>query len=438
MRDELLSQAARAVEIGRETGAEEVVAVIGWGRSLEFQWREGKLEKVQEDIGKSLGVELYVDGRYSAHSTNDLDPTRLKEFLAEAVALTRCLEPDPFRKIPDASLYADRADAELDLVDASLVNLTREDRVAWCRTLDDRARAHDEVVSATAGVMDGHTISARVSSNGFRGAHERTGLYYGAEVTARDGETKRPEAARYVGACHRADIPTPDVVGKEALERVLLRRGARKAGSVRTTMVVSRECAGSILGRVFGALSAGAIQQKRSFLAELLGEEIASPIRTMTDDPLLKRGSSSRLYDGEGISTRQRPILAKGRLETFFIDTYYGRKLGFDPTTGSRSNVLFAHGDKGLDEIVKDVGEGIYVTSIIGGNANMTSGDYSFGIQGHVIRAGEVAEPVAEMNITGNYMTLLKQLVMVGNDPEPWASFRAPTLVFEDTQFSGA
>ncbi len=437
MREELLKQAEQAVDLAIEAGADDVVARVGRGRSLEFQWRDGRIEKVQENTSRSLGVALYVDGRYSRHGTNDLEPARLRAFLADAVELTKRLEVDPFRRITDPALYAGRADVDLDLVDDSLVGLTRERRLEWCREINALASAHDDVISATSGVADYHGISARVSSNGFSGVSEATSVGYGAEVTVSDGETKRPEAHYWVGGSHLEGLPEPSSTGDEVLCRALARRGAQKVPSTRTTMVVDREAGGSLLRRVFGALSAGAIQQKRSFLADRLEQQIATDVLTLTDEPLIPRLLGSRLWDGEGIAARSRPVIEDGVLKTFFIDTYYGRKLGWEPTTGSTSNTVFRHGDKGRDGLLAEVGEGIYVNSWLGGNADLTTGDFSFGLRGHVIRDGALAEPISEMNVTGNYALLLNRLAVVGDDPVPWASFRTPTLVFEGIDFSG-
>ncbi len=438
MLDALLGQARDAVTMAVGEGADDAVVGVSRGRSLEFRWREGKLEKVQEDTSHALGVSLYVDGRYSHHSTNDLEPTRLRAFLKEAVALTRLLEVDPFRKITEPELYAGRQAIELDQIDGSLVDLTREQRTKWCVELADAASAHDDVISATSGVMDSHGYSARVSSNGFEGAREATSVWYGAEVTISDGPTKRPEAWRWVGGAHLEGLPSPTETGAEALRRVLARRGASKVDSCKTTMVVDPEAGASLIGRIFGAMSAGAIQQKRSYLADKLGERIASEQLTMTDDPFRPRGLASRLWDGEGIATKKRTVVDAGVLQGFYIDTYYGRKLGWEPTTGSPSNIVFDHGPHALAGVLKEVGDGLYVNSWLGGNANMTTGDFSFGLRGHVIRGGELAEPISEMNVTGNYADLLSRLSGVGNDPVPWASFRTPTLVFDGIQFSGA
>ncbi len=438
MQADLLKQAADAVAVALEAGADDAVSAVSWGRSLEFQFRDGRLEKVQENMSRGLGVSLYVDGRFSSHSTNDMDPTRLRGFLDEAVALTRLLEPDPYRLITPPELYEGRADVDLQQVDRGLVDLDRETRVDWCRTLADAASDHEEVISSTSGVMDSHSVSARVASNGFEAAVERTSVWYGCETTIREGEHKRPEAYRWVGGSHLEGLPSPAETGAEALRRVLARRGAAKIPSCRTTMIVDREAAPSLLGRIFGAMGAGSIQQKRSFLADKLHGSVASSALTMRDDPFRPRSLASCLFDGEGIATRKRDIIVGGDLQMFFVDTYYGRKLGWEPTTSGTSNVVFDHGDQDLAGLVAGCQDGIYVTSWLGGNANMTTGDFSFGLRGHAVRGGALAEPISEMNVTGNYSDLLQKLAVVGNDPLPWSTFRSPTLLFEDIQFSGS
>jgi PmbA protein len=437
MREELLEQAARAVELAREAGADDVVAGVSWSRGTRFEWREGRLERVQESTSRRLGLAVYVDGRYSTSSTNDLDPARLAGFARDAVDLTRCLEVDPHRRITPPELYGGRAEVDLDLVDPALDGLTRERRTEWCREMDERARAHDAVQTAETSVSDSHAVGARVSSNGFEGTHEETGVWVYAGVSVRDGE-RRPEEYDYAGALHLEDLRDPSSVADEALRKGLARRGSGKVPSRRTRMLVDPQAAARLLGRVLGALSAGAIQQKRSFLADRLDQPVASPLLTLVDDPLLVRGMGSELYDGEGIAARRRTVIEEGVLRTYFVDTYYGRKLGWEPTTGGSSNLVFRHGERDLAGMVAATEDGILVTSWLGGNADMTTGDFSFGLRGFLVRGGELAQPVSEMNVTGNYGDLLRKLSEVGNDPVPWSSFRSPTLAFDDVQFSGS
>lgn len=436
MREELLEQAQLAVELGLAAGADDVVAGVTWGRSLSFEWREGRLETVQESTSRRLGLAVYVDGRFSTCNTNDLDPTRLKRFAQDTVELTRCLEKDPFRRITPPELYEGRSDLDLDLIDKSMKDLSREQRIEWCAEMDEVARGTEGIHAAECEVSDSHGISARASSNGFAGTTEETSAYLYTTASGRDGD-KRPEDYYYQAGTHLEQLGSAKSIAEEAARRTLARVGAKPLPSVRTNMVLDPEASGRFIGRILGALSAGSVQQKRSFLADALDKPIASELLSITDEPLMVRGLGSQHYDGEGIACRPRKVIEKGVLRTFFVDTYYGRKLEWAPTTAGSSNSVFAHGERDLAGILAGLTDGIYVTSWLGGNADMTTGDFSFGIAGHQVKGGELAGPVSEMNVTGNYKEILNGLVEVGNDPVPWSSFRAPTLVFENVQFSG-
>jgi PmbA protein len=77
------------------------------------------------------------------------------------------------------------------------------------------------------------------------------------------------------------------------------------------------------------------------------------------------------------------------------------------------------------------------VTGFLGGNSNSTTGDFSLGVRGFAVRQGQIAEPIGEMNVSGNHLALWKQLAAVGDDPYPYSTLRTPTLVFEGVQLAG-
>jgi PmbA protein len=130
-------------------------------------------------------------------------------------------------------------------------------------------------------------------------------------------------------------------------------------------------------------------------------------------------------------------MIEKGILKSYYVDCYYGNKLGWEPTTGSISNMVFELGDKSLDELIAEMDRGILVTSFIGGNSNSTTGDFSYGIIGKYIENGKIVRPVNEMNISGNLTDLWNRLAAVGNDPYIYSSWRRPSMYFTDIHFSG-
>jgi PmbA protein len=438
MRAELAARAEEAVDQAREAGADDVWAVATQSRDVEFSYRDGALEKVQDATSRNLSVQIYTEGRYSSHRTTDLHPDRLRRFLIQAVASTAALEPDPHRAITPPDLFKDRPDANLDLVDETVELLDRERRLEWCTGLDEAARGHDKVISATAEIYDGAVAASVASSNGFAGFRQSTYCWLGSSVTLQDRGDRRAADDFYAGGTHVAGLPAARTIAETALDRALARLDAKKGPTTKTAMLVDSRAASGLVGRLLRSAYAQSVQQGRSFWSGLHGKQAFSDKLTLTDDPLIRRGLASRLFDDEGISARRLPIVEAGVVANIYVDTYYGRKAGMQPTTGAPSNLTVATGERSLDELLAEVGNGIYVTSWLGGNADGTTGDFSLGLRGHIIENGAIGRPVGEMNVTGNLRTLFRKLEATGNDVYPYATILSPSLVFSDVDFSGA
>ncbi len=438
MSADLQNRAAQAVAMAQDAGADQAFATTTQSRNVEFQYRDGSLEKVKDTTSRGLSIEVYADGRYSNHQTTDLNPDRLEGFIAEAVAITRALEPDEFREITPEELFAGRPTDNLDLVDSSVAALTREQRLEWCKSLDRVATDHEKVISSTSGIYDGTSASASVSSNGFSGKRESTYCWYGSSITLKDQGDKRASDGFYAGNAHVSALPAAAEVARVGLDRALARLGSEKGPTVKTTMVVDARAAGSLVGRLLHAATARSVQQGQSFWTDLVGKKAFSEKLNIADDPLIRRGFNSRHFDGEGISAKYLPIVEDGVVRNLYVDTYYGRKTGMKPTTGSSSNRVIGLGDLSLAQLLGEVGDGVYVTSWLGGNADSTTGDFSLGLRGHMIENGKIGRPVGEMNVTGNLKDLFSRLELVGNDVYPYSSTLSPSLVFGGVDFSGA
>jgi PmbA protein len=437
---DLLELTRRAAALALKKGANEAAAGAYRARHVEVAWRDGKLEKVTEATTRGLGLDLYVENRYVSVSTSDARPEALERFVEDAVALARTLSPDPHRRLTDPALYEGQADVDLDLVDPTHGALDAGTRRAAAEAIEAAARSvkgAEAILSVTASVSDTLGESAVVHTNGFEGSRRGTDFWIAAEVTVKDPDGRRPEESASSGARHRADVEAPDVVGRRAAERAVSRLGTTKGESAIITMAVDNRASGRLVGSLFGPLAAAAIQQKRSFLEGKLGTEVGSPLLDLRDDPLVPRGLGSRRYDGEGIAARRFPVFEKGVLRTLYVDTYYGRKLGIPPTTSRASNLAWTLGARSQPELLAELRDGILVTGFLGGNSNGTTGDFSLGVRGFRVRGGALAEPVGEMNVSGNHLELWKRLAAVGNDPYRYSAMRTPTLVFEGVQLAG-
>jgi PmbA protein len=431
---------ARCIELAKQAGARETSARGYRVREVSLDYRDGKVENISEATRRGVGIELYVDDRYSMISTSDLRPEALKTFIADSVAMAKTIAPDPYRALPDPALYKGQSGVDLKLEDPRYESVSAADAEQRAKVLHDAARGapgNDAILSVTSFVSSTLNETWQMSSNGFSGSNRGTAYTIGASVSAKDADGRRPEEEDYAVARYWNTLPEPQAIGLNAARRTLARRGAKKSESAAMTVLVDNRAVGRLLSNLFTPLQGSSIQQKRSFLENKLGEALFSPLLTVTDDPLIPAGFGSRRFDNEGIAAKPRAIFEKGVLKSYYIDNYYGRKLAMAPTSGSLSNLSWQLGAKSQQQLLADVGDGLFVTGFIGGNSNSGTGDFSLGLVGFRIRKGALAEPVSEMNISGNNLEFWKKLAAIGNDPFPYSPLRAPSFVFEDVSIAG-
>ena len=437
---DLLAVAQQCISIAKSAGAKDAAARSYRVRDVSLDWRDGKIEKISESTTRGVSLQLYVDGRFSTVSTSDLRPDALKSFIADQIAIAKTISPDPARGLADPALYKGQASIDLLTEDPKYASVTADDGRKIAKLVHDAARAvkgSEAFNSVTASFSSNLVENWMVTSNGFSGSSRGTGFFVSAGVSAKDADGRRPEEYDFAGSRFWNEVGDPARVGTTAATRTLGRLGAKKGETAAMTVVVDNRAAGRLVSMLAGPLSGGAMQQKRSFLEGKLGQEVVSPLITITDDPLIPKGFGSRKFDAEGIAAKPRLVFENGVLKSYYIDTYYGRKLKMDPTSGGMSNLSWKLGSKSQKELLADAKEALLITSFIGGNSNGGTGDFSIGVVGFRVRNGVIAEPVSEMNLSGNHQEFWKKLIAVGNDPFPYSSMRTPTLVFDGVSVAG-
>lgn len=426
-----------AMEYALKSGCQAAKVLLYASSNTSFELLNAKMNRLQQASEGGLSLSLYVDGRYGSISTNRLNQKELETFIKNGVESTRYLAKDEARVLPDSSRYYKGGKADLQLYDAQLAALEPDAKVALAENIASEAMGKDNrIVSVGSSYSDGANFNYHLSSNGFEGETQSTWCSLSADVTIKGESEARPAAYWYESSLHLRDLVKQDI-GRKALERVLCKLGQQKIQSGSYTMVVDPMNTGRLLNPLMAALNGAALQQKNSFLLDKLLEKVASDKLTLRDEPHLMKASGACYFDSEGVATQPRSVFDRGVLQTYFIDTYIAKKMGVDPTIGSSSILVMQTGDKDLKGLTAGVDKGILVTGFNGGNCNSSTGDFSYGIEGFLIEKGKLTQPISEMNVTGNMITLWASLVETGNDPRLTSSWRIPSLVFEGVDFSG-
>ncbi|MCH9020963.1 MAG: TldD/PmbA family protein, partial [Proteobacteria bacterium] len=178
-------------------------------------------------------------------------------------------------------------------------------------------------------------------------------------------------------------------------------------------VVYDPRVARGLVGHLASAIGGPTVARGTSFLKDRLGEPVFAPGVTITDDPRRARGLRSKPFDGEGVGTSARDLVAGGVLGSWLLDSRSARQLGLAttghaargtsaPPSPSATNLFLAAGVPSPEELIADIGEGFYVTELIGMGVNMITGDYSRGAAGFWIEDGAITHPVSEVTVAGN------------------------------------
>ncbi|MDR1600801.1 MAG: TldD/PmbA family protein [Tannerella sp.] len=426
-----------AMDFALKNGCQGVRISLYHGSNTSFEIRNMKIDRLQQASENAFSIHLFVDGRYGTFSTNRTERKELEKFIRNGIDSTRYLAEDRARTLPDASLYYTGEGNDLQLYDPQFETIPPDDKVALALHICGEIAGKDpRIVAAESSYGDGDSFRYMIASNGFEG--ESSGSYFslsGSVSIKGDGDA-RPSDYWYDSSLY-FDTLRRDGIGSKALERTLRKLGQKKTASAQMPMLVDFMNSRRLLSPVINALYGSSIQQKNSFLLNRLNEKVLGDNVTLIDNPHLPKAAGARYFDSEGVATGQMPVFDAGVLKTYYIDTYYANKLETERTIDSPSILILSPGSRNLDELIASLDKGILVTGFNGGNCSSTTGDFSYGIEGFLIEKGKPVQPVSEMNITGNMLTLWKNLVETGNDPLISSSWRIPSLLFDAVDFSG-
>lgn len=412
----------------------------------------GELDKVTHSADRSIYIYLFVDGRYGTFSTNRLELNELEEFISNAMTMVRMLGEDTLRRLPDPERMEKGAltGRELDLYDEGYFNGNADSRLekAYGISIYDKTEKSEtyRLISEECEYSESIDDNYLADSQGFEGRHTETMFYCFSEMTIEAADGTKYSGFWWDASQKEKDLRRNECAAK-ALDKAVSQIGPKKRRSGNYRMVVDNQVASRLIAPIVSTLNASSIQQKVSFLEDSLDKQIFPEGMTLMDLARTPGKSGSRLFDTEGVATKDRAVIENGVVRTYFVNTYMAGKTGMEPTIEDMSRPCVMPYLKGsdlsaeekalsLEDILRECSNGIYVTGFNGGNCNPATGDFSFGIEGFAFSKGKITHPVREMLITGNMITLWNNLLAAGTDLRPSARWQVPTLAFENVSFS--
>jgi len=436
------------LDAARRAGADTADAMASGGASITVDVRAGTLEQAERAEGTDIGLRVFVGRRQASVSASDTKPETITALAERAVAMAREAPEDPYAGLADADQLArdwDLASLDLEEPDSEPAPATLEEDA---RRAEEAARAVEgvtQVQSATAAY--GHSETHLAASNGFSGGYARTDHVVSCVAIAGEGagmERDHDSDARI----YRTDLRSPESIGCLAGERAAAREGARKPPTGAYPVLFDERVARSLIGHLLSAANGAAVARGSSWLMGRLGAQVLPEGLTLLEDPHRPRVMGSRPFDAEGLPTSRRTIVENGVLTGWTLDLATARQLGMSSTANAQRatsgtpspgvwNVALTQGERDRAGLMRDMGTGLLVTSMIGSTINPNTGDYSRGVSGFWVEDGQIAYPVNEGTIAGSLPEFLCRMTPA-NDARTHVSHVVPSLLVEGLTLAGS
>lgn len=422
--------------------------LINSSEGLNLGYQKQKLETYKASESTSAGFRLVRDGQQAYSSTENVSEEGLNKAFSEALSNLNLMKDlkAPKKEIPlptnqkalHEKLTSTQADVEILKEKAS--------------QLESQAKAQDSRISVVpySGLSESKTKTRLLNSNGLDTSFEQQIFSAYSYPLAKEGEVSKMSGFG-LASRNLADLDT-NLISKEAAQRSLSLLPAKTLASGKYSVLIDKEVATDLFGLITNYFSAKAVDENKSILKNKLGTPIASDRLTIIDDPTQQKGFGYHPFDAEGELTRKTTLVEKGNLKNYLTNLEYAKKMNLPHTASaarsttsdmqiSCSNFIVEKGSHSLDELLKSSEKVIYLTELSGFHSgfNEATGDFSLPGQGFLYVNGELQHPVDQFVVSGNILTLLNDIVDLGNEYNPpGSSIMTPDLLVKELYFAGA
>ena len=425
-----------ALEASGSRGADEAEAYNERELGLDIKVFGGHVERFAYSESAGLGIRVFVGGRPGRAYTSDLSAEAIEDAARSAVESAEVSPEDPHRFLPGLELFPPGATEgallgeDLCIWAGDLAETPVEEKLEFALGLEKCAKEYDPrvkgVESAAYSESTSHVTLA--STRGFRAGYRSSVCYgYLMAIAEEKGESQTGfgfTAGRSFGSL---DVRS---AAEEAASMAVDLLGARQVETARVPVLFDNLSTAELIAVLGISLSAESVVKGKSFLAEKLGQRIASERLDLMDDGLMEGGFGTAPFDAEGVATSRKALIEKGTLTTFLHNCYTASRMGVKSTgNAGRSsyrssvgvvptNLYMKPGKDTPEELRSGMGTGFEVLELQGVHVglNPVTGEVSVGAKGRWVENGRAVHPVREVTIAGTMEDILKGIVGIGSD----------------------
>ncbi|WP_258084400.1 TldD/PmbA family protein [Thermococcus thermotolerans] len=377
------------------------------------------------------------------------EPAKIREAIEQAAKMARLNSPDEkWVSLPEPGKYREKPKPNYELKDASPDELV-EMLVRGIKL----AREKDEHV-VVAGGEGGVSWEERqvVNSHGVDVSQEGGAAFLFLELVGRKGDVVTPGIFDF-DAKRDLNLDVDGVV-ERAVQKVKWAYNVKASRNEEVPIILGPwAIAGLFSYALFPAFSGERLVKETTPLAGKVGENIASDVLTIYDDPFHELSIQPVIADGEGVPTRKNVLIENGTFKGFVWDNYWARIHGTESTgNGKRDlrtgginigfhSMVIENGKRSLEEVIAEIEHGYFVDGFQGAHSsNPDNGNFAVTANpAFLIEDGEV-KGASVFLIAGNVYELLKSATEVTKEQTvmPFmTTIITPFIKFENVKIAG-
>ena len=416
--------------------------------SLSINVYKEEVEKYNLNTSYGLSFRGKMGDRIGYSYTEILDEEAIHMLVNKAKENVLAIESDDIQFIYDG----DKEYKDVSTYSESLENIAADKLIQIALDMEKEAKALNSKVESFAGCAVAYS-SGKYGIINTKGSnlHNKSNLLSAYVCPIIKEDEKMYDGFGYAIA-KSLDEVNPKKIAEDAVNEALSKIGGKAIPSGNYPIVIKNEAMVSMLSTFAGIFSSDAAQKGLSLLKGKEGEEIASSVINLVDDPHLKDGLASVGFDDEGVATEKTYLIKDGKLETLLYNLKTANKAGVKSTGNgfknsyassisvSPTNFYIEKGNKDFEQLLANIDKGLIITDFAGlhSGANAITGEFSLAVNGFYIENGKKTFPVEQVTASGNFFNLLKDIEEVGNDLKfPMSSVGSPSIKVKSLAIAG-
>lgn len=410
-------------------GVSDVVVTVAQSEGLMVRFSNNEITTVNALSDATASIFVNDNGRKAGANAADLSKKGLEAASKKVVEMAK--------RAPATAIYAPLPHGPFSydpkLLDGGEVPTDPKRIVPFVKEAIDAAQKEGALRVAGSLISDNGKVTLMTSNDAFgatgKAVMELSLRAFGPEsasghsvsVAGNEAEFKPAEAGAEAGRLAKMSIGTTDGEPGEY-------------DTVLGPMVFA-----DLMNQTGRAASAFSVEARMSFLADKVGQRVASERLSIIDDPTMGGTFGSAPFDAEGLPTRRNAIIEGGILKGYLHNSTTAKKFGTTTTANAGLvaprpfNLVVEPGQRSLEEVISSVERGIYVTN----NWYLRYQNYQTGEFSTIprdamflIENGKLVRPIKELRISDNLLRILSSVKEVTKERRwiRWWEVEVPTL----------